>query len=334
MSSDDSTNAPMMPSVQDPRFGRLRSLPASEGWTHEGRYFTPWLAENLDLLGVELGLELRLVKREHPIGRYSLDLLLEDAEGRTVAVENQFGRTDHDHLGKVLTYCAGAEAKVVIWIAETLTEEHVAALEWLNENTVEDVGFFGVEFELLAIDDSKPAPHFRVVVKPNGWVKRVRRESPPRRTWTREEILAELDGRGDTQAAVAARGIFDWIHESDLDLKVRFHHGLTGGWFTPYLDTRHGALGPFSVGTTSGGSLEVNFQYLARTPPFDDERKREELRSRLNAIQGIEIPPTALRGRPSISLALLADSGILARFLEAMEWVFAQVEGGVARPGS
>jgi hypothetical protein len=167
------------------RFGRLRPVAAAsvEGWSHEAHDFTPWLAEHLDLLGEQVGLALRLREREFPVGRYSLDLLLEDGQGRTVIVENQFGQTDHDHLGKLLTYCAGAEADVVIWISETLTEEHVGALEWLNENTVAGVGFFGVELELLKIDGSRPAPHFRVAVQPNEWKKRVRPEPEGPQEW-------------------------------------------------------------------------------------------------------------------------------------------------------
>ena len=171
------TSAPD-PEEAGTRFGQLRPLAASsaEGWDHEAHDFTPWLAENLDLLGEELGLALRIREREAAVGRYSLDLLLEDAQGRTVIVENQFGQTDHDHLGKLLTYCAGTEADVVVWLSESLTDEHAAALEWLNENTVAGVGFFGVELGLLKIDDSKPAPHFRVVVQPNEWKKRARPE--------------------------------------------------------------------------------------------------------------------------------------------------------------
>lgn len=167
------------------RFGKLRPLDASsaEGWDHEAYGFTPWLAENLLILGDALGLVLRLREQEAAVGRYSLDLLLEDAQGRTVIVENQFGQTDHDHLGKLLTYCAGTEADVVVWLAESLTEEHAAALEWLNENTVAGVGFFGVELGLLKIDDSKPAPHFRVVVQPNEWKKRARPESSSPAAW-------------------------------------------------------------------------------------------------------------------------------------------------------
>ncbi len=186
-----------------PRFGRLRPVPATapDGWNHEARDFTPWLADHLDLLGEQLGLALQLREREYPVGRYSLDLLLEDAQGRRVIVENQFGQTDHDHLGKLLTYCAGTEAEVVIWISESLTEEHVAALEWLNESTVSGVGFFGVELELLKIDDSKPAPHFKVAVQPNEWRKRVRPEPEAQQEWDWASY-AEVLGIGQDRLVV------------------------------------------------------------------------------------------------------------------------------------
>ncbi len=128
--------------------------------------------------------QLLTTAQEHAVGRYSADLLLEDVDGRKVVVENQFGTTDHDHLGKLLTYCAGTEARVVIWIAETLNDEHAAALEWLNQNTGEDVGFFGVELELLQIGDSPYAPNFRVLVKPNQWVKAERSATAERRDWS------------------------------------------------------------------------------------------------------------------------------------------------------
>jgi len=214
------------PNIPDPegapvRFGRLHPLAASsvDGWSHEAHDFTPWLAENLELLGEELGLALRLKGREVAVGRYSLDLLLEDAQGRTVIVENQFGQTDHDHLGKLLTYCAGTEAEVVVWLSESLTDEHVAALEWLNENTVAGVGFFGVELGLLKIDDSRPAPRFRVVVQPNEWKKRARPESQASvESWgwpSFEEVLGIDQQRIEvgrelvelTESALKARGL-------------------------------------------------------------------------------------------------------------------------------
>lgn len=162
--------------MTEDRFARLtwhsaKATSPDEGWTHEASDFSLWLSENLDALGSELGLALELVTREHAVGKYWLDLLLRDGDNRTVIVENQFGQTDHDHLGKVLTYCAGTGAQVVIWISERLTDEHRAALDWLNENTVSGVAFFGVEVALAKIGDSKPAPFFRVVARPNEWSK-------------------------------------------------------------------------------------------------------------------------------------------------------------------
>ncbi|HET7485599.1 MAG TPA: hypothetical protein VFJ64_09515 [Solirubrobacterales bacterium] len=216
-----------------PRFGQLRPLAASsaEGWDHEAHDFTPWLAENIELLGEELGLVLRLKEREAAVGRYSLDLLLEDAQGRTVIVENQFGKTDHDHLGKLLTYCAGTEAEVAVWLSESLTDEHVAALEWLNENTVAGVGFFGVELGLLKIDDSRPAPRFRVVVKPNEWKKRARPEPQgPVEPW---DWPAFGEALGISQQRIeVGRALVDRIEaalrDRGLPWKTAFRKGYVG----------------------------------------------------------------------------------------------------------
>lgn len=207
--------------------GQLSRVSARSAWPHEAHEFTPWLAGHVGLLGEAVGLSLDLREREHRVGRYSLDLLLCDKDERVVIVENQFGQTDHDHLGKLLTYCAGTEAAVVIWIAEELNEEHVAALEWLNENTIQGVGFFGVELELLQIDGSRPAPNFRVVVQPNEWVKTVRPASGPSIEWDWEKYHSALSVPQERIAiarvlverlaqAVAARG---------LDWKVRFRKG-------------------------------------------------------------------------------------------------------------
>jgi hypothetical protein len=201
----------------DSRFGHLERVPARIGWPGgEAGDFTPWLAENLEVLAGELGLAMELKAREHRVGRYYLDLLLEDARGRVVIIENQFARTDHDHLGKLLTYCAGTKAQVVVWIAESLNEEHVAALEWLNDNTISDVAFFGVEVELLRIGASLPAPHFRVVVRPNEVKKEQERATREQLEWDWDAYAEKLNvpqdrlvvGRalvGKVEAAIAER---------------------------------------------------------------------------------------------------------------------------------
>ena len=206
--------------------GRLERRSAREGWSGEATDFTPWLADNLDVLGAELGLALSLRIREHKVGRYYLDLLLEDARGRTVIVENQFGQTDHDHLGKVLTYAAGTAAEVVIWIAESFTDEHSAALTWLNDQSIPGVGFFGVELELLQIGAER-APHFRVVVRPNEWQQEARREVAAREEWSWDRYATDLKvppGRLMVAQALIA-GLEEAVRERDLPWQTRFRKG-------------------------------------------------------------------------------------------------------------
>ncbi len=212
---------------QQASFGSLERVSARVGWPHEAHQFTPWLAENVELLGDALGLSLELRAREHAVGRYSLDLLLTDSAERTVIVENQFGQTDHDHLGKLLTYCAGTEADVVIWIAERLNEEHVAVLEWLNENTVAGVGFFGVELELLRIGASPLAPNFRVLVQPNEWTKSVRQTAAPSVDWSWSKYQAELRVPDDRLSI--GRGLIAQLErgvaEKDVPWTIHFRKG-------------------------------------------------------------------------------------------------------------
>jgi Domain of unknown function (DUF4268) len=162
-----------------PTLGRLVFVPLREVWAHEAKDFTPWLAdgENLGLLADTLQLgELQLQGTEVAVGNFSIDILARDIEGRMVVIENQFGPTDHTHLGQIMTYVAGQDGHAtVIWIAESIREEHRAAIDWLNASTVEGFNFFAVEVEALRIGTSTPAPWFNVVAKPNNWSRGVAR---------------------------------------------------------------------------------------------------------------------------------------------------------------
>jgi hypothetical protein len=143
-------------------------------WTSESGDFTPWLAkeENLRLLGEAIGMELECEAQEKDVGPFRADILCKETNSdHWVLIENQLERTDHTHLGQLLTYAAGLKAVTIVWIANTFTEEHRAALDWLNEITDERFSFFGLEIELWRIENSPVAPKLNIVCKPNDWSK-------------------------------------------------------------------------------------------------------------------------------------------------------------------
>ena len=141
-------------------------------WPDEANDFTPWLQNNIAQLGEALGMDLEVQQREASVGTFSLDLLAHDTgNNRPVIIENQLGVTDHTHLGQLLTYAAGFDASVIVWIAKEYRDEHRAALEFLNGRTGEDTQFFGVVVEVWKIDESRPAVNFDLVAAPNDWRK-------------------------------------------------------------------------------------------------------------------------------------------------------------------
>ena len=157
-------------------FGRLERVDLRTGWLSEAQHFTPWLAseDNLALLGETLAIELELEAQERAVGPFRADILCKDtADGGWVLIENQLERTDHTHLGQLITYAAGLQAVTIVWIAARFTEEHRAACDWLNEVTAENIRIFGLEVELWRIESSPVAPKFNIVSKPNDWSKSV-----------------------------------------------------------------------------------------------------------------------------------------------------------------
>ena len=156
-------------------------------WPDEAADFTPWLGDNLHLLGQALGLDLELVEIEVPTGSFSLDVLATDTGRRcTVIIENQLDRTDHDHLGKLLTYASGHNSGVAVWISTEMRDEHRQAIDWLNQRTGTDTEFYGVEVRAVRIDQSRPACLFDVVARPNETRKAVVDRGRPEQTGDRE----------------------------------------------------------------------------------------------------------------------------------------------------
>lgn len=153
-------------------FGKIKTVDIKSIWKNEALHFTPWLADNLDKLSDLIGLDLELTSREAGVGDFSLDLLAKDvATNRNVVIENQFNPTDHKHLGQLITYASFYKANVIIWISEHVREEHRSAVDWLNNNTNDDIEFFAVEIEVIQIEDSKPALNFKLKANPNEWQK-------------------------------------------------------------------------------------------------------------------------------------------------------------------
>ena len=129
-----------------PELGKVDSVDVRTIWRHEAHDFTPWLSGHLDLLGDALGMALELVQREAAVGKFSLDILAQNRiTGDKVVIENQLAWTDHSHLGQILTYAAGHDARTVIWVTPGFQEEHRAAVDWLNRWTPEEIAFYGVE---------------------------------------------------------------------------------------------------------------------------------------------------------------------------------------------
>ncbi|MBT6051378.1 MAG: DUF4268 domain-containing protein [Candidatus Marinimicrobia bacterium] len=159
-------------------FDKIQKVDPRSIWKHEAHDFTPWLADNIAELGETIGIELEVTEQEADVGGFSLDLLAKDlGRNANVIIENQLAVTDHDHLGKLLTYASGYDAGLIIWVSTEIREEHRQALDWLNQRTDPNTDFFGVVVEVIRIGDSRPALQFKVIVSPNEWQKSKKKQS-------------------------------------------------------------------------------------------------------------------------------------------------------------
>lgn len=159
---------------------RIEKVDIRSQWANEEYDFTPWLAQegNIQILADEIGIDIEVEDTEVFIGSYKADVVARDGEGRKIIIENQLSKTDHKHLGQILTYASGVDAKIIIWVCTAVTDEHRQAIDWLNEISNEDVAFFACEIELWRIDDSKAAPVFKTKSSPNDWFKSVKNAIP------------------------------------------------------------------------------------------------------------------------------------------------------------
>lgn len=175
------------------QLGKMEQVDLREVWQDEARDFTPWLASEagLTLLGETIGLELELVKQEATVGPFNADILAREIgeEDHFVVIENQLGKTDHDHLGKLITYASGLKARSLVWVAESFTDEHRQAIDWLNENKGESAACYALQIEVWCIGDSLPAPQFRIISSPNPYQQAVQEKISGDLTETKQDYL-------------------------------------------------------------------------------------------------------------------------------------------------
>lgn len=153
--------------------GRLKRVDLRSAWVNEARDFTSWLSDNLDILSDHIDCQLSLLEREKRTGSFSADIFAEGPNGETVVIENQLERTDHDHLGKLVTYLSNLGAKIAIWITSEPRPEHATAINWLNEVSPPDTSFYLVKIEACTIGESEPAPLFTTICGPSPEAKEI-----------------------------------------------------------------------------------------------------------------------------------------------------------------
>ncbi|MBR0413589.1 MAG: DUF4268 domain-containing protein [Clostridia bacterium] len=159
------------------KLGKFKEIDIRDVWAHEQYDFSKWLAneDNLKELGDTIGLSLMEPETEKLVGNYRCDIICKDElTDKTVLIENQLEPTNHDHLGKIITYASGLDATVVIWIVAQAREEHASAIEWLNKHTDDELSFFLIEVHTYKIGDSTPAPMFKIIEQPNDFVKSIK----------------------------------------------------------------------------------------------------------------------------------------------------------------
>jgi hypothetical protein len=155
------------------RVQKIEVVPIREAFRHEAHSFTVWLEDNIDALGERLGMELTVLQREKSVGSFNLDLFCEDENGRQVIIENQLEKTNHDHLGKLLTYLINLDASVAVWVATDIRPEHQRVIDWLNTISSADYAFYAVQVEAVRIGESPYGPLFTVMAQPDEQTREI-----------------------------------------------------------------------------------------------------------------------------------------------------------------
>ncbi len=222
------------------QFGELTDVDLRDAWAHEANDFTPWLAENIGRLAAVIDLPMDVEGTEVVVGDYQADILAQGRDGRRVLIENQLEASDHTHLGQILTYLAGLEARTVIWIARDFNEAHLSAVRWLNENSGDDkdpFDFFAVKLRVVRIDDSRYAPVFDVIERPSDWDRSIRatlreNESPisrfRREFWSH---YSERHPQDQIPSNYSVSSVWHDVQGADLMISTSLGQSAVGIWY-------------------------------------------------------------------------------------------------------
>jgi len=238
---------------------KLEKVNLRDYWLNEASNFTPWLAqeENIEQLGEAIGIDLEVKGQEQNVGPFRADILCTDQEDHYVLIENQLELTDHKHLGQIMTYAAGLNAVSIIWIASQFTDEHRAALDWLNRITDDGINFFGIEIQLVKIGDSPAAPLFNVVAKPNDWTKSTKNASIPEGT-SPTKIAQQQYWNGFREYAKSHNVKFK-TQRALLQHWTNIGIGKSSFWISARVNSIEKII---AVDLNIGGNAKENFDYL------------------------------------------------------------------------
>ncbi len=237
--------------------GRIQRVALRRVWSHEAHDFTTWLETNIDVLAEATGLKLDGVERERSAGAFSVDLIAEDEDGRAVVIENQLEKSDHDHLGKLLTYLVAMQARRAVWIVADPRPEHVGAIAWLNESSSAD--FFLLKLEAIRIGDSEPAPLLTQIVGPSEETREVGRK---KKEWAEKERVRHRFFEGLLGHAKSRTQLHANISPSKNNW-AGARSGIAGVGFN-YVVLQHGARVELYIDTGGGDENQRIFGALAR----------------------------------------------------------------------
>lgn len=288
------------------KIGKLEEVDPRFAWKDEARHFTPWLAEHLSELGEALGIPIEYEGHEVSVERFSADILARNPmNDARILIENQLAKSDHGHIGQIMTYLAGLQAEVVIWIATEFTEPHLAAIKWLNEHTVEPFAFFAVKLRVVRIGDSAPAPVFEALERPNNWERQI--HAAARQQQSRSGLALE---REDFWSA------FLELHP-DFGERGMTINGSSTHWLAPRL-ARNLYIGTYRAKTGVGVFLRGP---RGHTPRDIHERFGPVQKEFLEIVRPERFFSSNDESHPGTSYAI--DTTDRKNWPEAIEWLYA-----------